>query len=58
MYLHKTGTSHATLARRLGVDPSYISHIVHGRKLPSLTMAQKIANETNVPIESFLQVSR
>ena len=58
MYLRKTGTSHRALAKRLGVDPTYISHIRSGRRVPSLTMAAKIAEVANIPIESLLKAPR
>ena len=54
MYLQKTGTSQRELARRLGIDPSYVSHFIRGTKSPSLRLAAKIARETNIPIETML----
>ncbi|MFD5317537.1 helix-turn-helix domain-containing protein [Streptomyces sp. NPDC127098] len=39
---HTAGTTHRQLAERAGVSPSYISHILSGRRCPSWTVAQKI----------------
>lgn len=55
MFLAKSGTSQQALAKRLGVDPAHVSHILAGRRVPSLPLAAKIAREANIPIESLLQ---
>lgn len=57
-FFRKSGVSQATLARRVGVDPTYISLIRNGRRVPSLKIADKIATEANVPIESLLTSPR
>lgn len=54
MFLAKSGTTSKILAQRLGVNPSHVSHILNGRRVPSLTLAAKIAKEANIPIESLL----
>lgn len=55
MFLDKSGVSQRALARRVGVNPSYISLIIGGRRVPSLRLAAKIAEEANIPIESLLK---
>jgi DNA-binding XRE family transcriptional regulator len=54
MYLRKTGVTHETLGKRVGVSGSFISHIRNGIRVPSLPIAAKIAEECNIPIESLL----
>lgn len=56
MFLDKSGTSQQTLAKRVGVNPSYISLILGGHRVPSLALAAKIAREANIPIESLLRI--
>lgn len=53
-YLDKTGTSARVFAKRLGVDPAHVSHILAGRRVPSLPLALKIVDEANIPIESLV----
>jgi transcriptional regulator with XRE-family HTH domain len=55
MFLTKSGTTQAALARRLGVDVSHISHILAGRKLPSGPLAMKLAREANIPLASLFE---
>ena len=33
----QAGLTQAELAKKIGVDPTYISHLEHGRREPSLT---------------------
>ncbi len=54
MFLRKTNTSQKALARRLGIDAAHVSHILAGRRCPSLPLAAKIAQEANIPIHSLL----
>ena len=56
MFLDKSGTSQSVLARRIGVNPSYISLILGGHRVPSLALAAKIADAANIPIESLLRI--
>lgn len=58
MFLAQSGTSQKELARRLDIDPSYISHFVTGRRSPGFKLAAKIAKEANIPIESLLDQAR
>lgn len=54
MFLDKSGTSQHALAKRIGVNPSYVSLILGRRRVPSLRIAAKIADAANIPIESLL----
>lgn len=54
MYLEKSGDSQRALAKRVGVGPSHLSHIIAGRRLPSLPLAARLAEAANIPIESLL----
>lgn len=58
MFFRKSGVSQATLAKRVGVDPTYISLIRGGHRVPSLPIAAKIAEQANIPIESLLRSPR
>jgi transcriptional regulator with XRE-family HTH domain len=58
VFLRKSGVSQRALAKRVGVDETYISHIRSGRRVPSLGIAAKIAEKANIPIESLLKVPR
>jgi transcriptional regulator with XRE-family HTH domain len=58
MFFRKSGMSQRALAKRVGVDPTYISAIRNGRRVPSLTIAAKIAEVANIPIESLLKAPR
>ncbi len=57
MFLNKSGTTQRALAQRLGIEASHVSKILSGHRRPSLPLAAKIAQETNIPIESLLQAS-
>jgi transcriptional regulator with XRE-family HTH domain len=45
----------AVLAAKLGVDVSYISHLIAGRKQPSLGLALEIHRLTGVPLASLIR---
>lgn len=53
-YFEQTGKSKRSLARRLNVSESYISHIAAGRKQPSLGIALRLAEATGVPVSSLV----
>jgi transcriptional regulator with XRE-family HTH domain len=38
----------------LQIDYTHLSHILHGRKFPSLTVADRIYEVTGVPIASWV----
>jgi transcriptional regulator with XRE-family HTH domain len=47
------GWSRAELARRLKVDPSYVSHIEQGERLPSLGLMSRLASTFSMPLADF-----
>jgi len=49
--IRSRGFSQRGLAGELGVDPSFLSHIVCGRKEPSLGMARKLSAALKVSID-------
>ena len=48
------GLSQATVARRAGIDPSYLSRIETGRVHPTVRMATRISTALRVPIEDLV----
>lgn len=44
----------AELARRLGVDRSYVSRIEHGQRLPGLTMLAQLARYFGCRLEELV----
>lgn len=48
------GLSQRELGERLGVDPTYISHLEAGRRDPSLGLLRRLARELSVPLALFL----
>lgn len=44
------GLSQRKLARRLDVDPSYLSRLERGERDPSIAFLRKFARETSAPI--------
>lgn len=46
--------SQRKLAKRLGVDASYISHLESGRRDPSIELLRKLAKATNAPISLLI----
>ncbi|MFQ5700823.1 MAG: helix-turn-helix domain-containing protein [Acidobacteriota bacterium] len=51
---HRRGHSQAMVARRAGIDPSYLSRIETGRVHPTVRMAMKIAAALRVSLEDLL----
>ena len=49
------GVTHWQYARRCGISASFVSHILAGRKVPSLKTAVVMAREAQIPIESLLR---
>lgn len=54
-YFEQTGKSKRSLARRLNISESYVSHIAAGRKQPSLAVALAIAQATGVPASALVR---
>jgi len=46
-YLRESRRSGAEIARQIGVDPTYVSHLRSGRRYPSLKLAAKISEATS-----------
>ena len=55
-YLKTNGITKTRFAAQVGIHISYITHLVKGRKVPSLATAVKIQELTNgaVPVETWL----
>ena len=51
----KKKMSQGDIARALGVDRGYISNIENGKKNPTLTTLQKIANALGVGVDGLLK---
>jgi transcriptional regulator with XRE-family HTH domain len=47
-WLESTGTSKRALALDLGIDPSYLVHLVKGRRTPSLSVAYALADRCGI----------
>lgn len=43
----------AELARKIGVNRSYISRIESGKSKPSLALLERIANELGISVKKF-----
>ena len=57
-YFEQTGATQESLATKLGVDRSYVSYLVAGKRQPALDLAVRISRLTGVPVESLIsQVS-
>ena len=46
-YLRESRRSGAEVARQIGVDATYVSHLRAGRRYPSLKLAAKISEATS-----------
>lgn len=51
------GLSQRELAKRLSVDPTYISHLEKDRRDPSVKFLRRFAAESGVPTASLLAVA-
>ena len=49
-----SGLSQRDLAERLGVDPTYISHLEKDRRDPSVKLLRRVADATGVPASALL----
>lgn len=49
----KAGMTQAELARRAGVDRSYLSKIENGKQKPSFAFVERIAAVLNVSMKDF-----
>lgn len=46
-------TPQAQAARRLGVSPAFLNHLLHGLRTPGRAVAVKIRDTYNVPIDAW-----
>jgi transcriptional regulator with XRE-family HTH domain len=53
----KAGVSKRQLAKMVGVDASYITHIEAGRKKPSLDIMEKVAEVLKLPMPLLVLLS-
>lgn len=51
-----SGLTQKSLAERVGVDPTYLSHVEAGRREPSVTLLRALARELTVPPGIFLAI--
>ena len=54
-YLLRAKVPQAALARMLGVSPGMVSHILSGRRTPSLVLASKIERLTGIPARAWAE---
>lgn len=52
-----SGLSQRALARRLDVDPSYLSRLERGKREPSIEFLRQLARETSTPMGLMLAAS-
>lgn len=48
-------TSFQAIARRAGIDASYVSHIVAGNRTPSLPVARRISTALGVSLDDLVE---
>lgn len=53
-WMHRRRFLQQEAAEHFGWPDSYISHLVHGRRLPALDNAIKIERETGIPVEAWM----
>lgn len=53
-YLEASDITQCALAKKAGIDESYLSLILSGARTPSLPLAVKLARIANIPVESLL----
>jgi transcriptional regulator with XRE-family HTH domain len=53
-YMERTGTTHAALAKKLGISRSYVTLMALGERQPSLALALRIQALTGVPASALV----
>lgn len=53
-WFERAQLSAAEVARDLGVDASYVSHLRAGRRVPSLVIAARIEQLTGIPARAWV----
>ncbi len=51
----RKGWTQAELARRAGLTQGYISQIEHGKAIPNLLVAERLATVLEIPIQNLLK---
>jgi len=52
-FFEQTGIHQRDIAANLQISESHLSNIVNRKRVPSLKLAKKISQETNVPVEAL-----
>ena len=52
-HINITTLSRAELARRVGCDPTHITRVLNGDRMPSMEMAYLIANVLNISLDDL-----
>lgn len=55
-YLEATGTRQEDFAAKVGTTQAHISRIANGEAVPRPELAERIAEEANIPLDSFTRV--
>lgn len=53
LLMHQRGFNSVVLARRLGVLPSHVNHLEKGRRLPSVSLALRLAKLLGTDVETL-----
>jgi transcriptional regulator with XRE-family HTH domain len=56
-FLVDSGWSHANLADALGIHYSYVSLLLSGKRIASLPLLRKMADETRIPLQTLVEES-
>lgn len=51
--MHQSGFTQRSLAAKLGIHWSYLSHISNGRRVPSLSRSAQIAKALGLTLDEF-----
>ena len=54
-WLREKQRTKSSLARELGISPSYLTMILAGKKVPSLRVAKRFQEVTSIPATDFDQ---
>lgn len=57
-WMDATGTSQPELAKVLAISQSHLCNILRGNRSPSMKLALRIANLTNVPVETIATIQK
>ena len=53
-FIEREGKTHRTWALELGITPVYLAQIMNGERIPALTLAIRMAEETGINIRRFV----